>query len=76
MTETKIPPRAAIKRVPRPAVIDPNQRYTLAETHAVLGQSHVKTFRDIKRGVLQTIKDGRRRYVLGSELIRRCRLSD
>jgi hypothetical protein len=76
MTETKIPRRAGIKRVPRPAVIDPNQRYTLAETHAVLGQSHVKTFRDIKRGVLQTIKDGRRRYVLGSELIRRCRLSD
>jgi hypothetical protein len=76
MTETKIPQRAGIKRVPRPAVIDPNQRYTLAETHAVLGQSHVKTFRDIKRGVLQTIKDGRRRYVLGSELIRRCRLSD
>ena len=32
MTETKIPPRAGIKRVPRPAVIDPNQRYTLAET--------------------------------------------
>jgi len=76
MTERKIPQRAGIKRVPRPAVIDPNQRYTLAETHAVLGQSHVKTFRDIKRGVLQTIKDGRRRYVLGSELIRRCRLSD
>jgi hypothetical protein len=76
MTEAKIPQRAGIKRVPRPSVIDPNQRYTLAETHAVLGQSHVKTFRDIKRGVLQTIKDGRRRYVLGSELIRRCRLSD
>lgn len=76
MTEAKSPPRGGIKRVPRPAVVDPNQRYTLAETHAVLGQSHVKTFRDIKRGVLQTVKDGRRRYVLGSELIRRCRLSD
>jgi hypothetical protein len=76
MTEAKSPPRAGIKRVPRPAVVDPNQRYTLAETHAVLGQSHVKTFRDIKRGVLQTVKDGRRRHVLGSELIRRCRLSD
>ena len=65
--------RAGIKRVPRPTVIDPNQRYSLAETHAALGQSHAKTFQDIKRGALQTIKDGRRRYVLGSELIRRSR---
>ena len=74
MTESKIPRRAGVKRVPRPAVIDPNQRYSLAETHAALAQSHVKTFQDIKRGTLQTIKDGRRRYVLGSELIRRSRL--
>jgi hypothetical protein len=59
MTESDKPRRAGIKRVPRPQLLDPNQRYTLAETHAVLGQSHVKTFRDIKRGVLQTIKDGR-----------------
>lgn len=60
-----------LKRVPRPAVIDPNQRYSLAETHAALGQSHSKTFQDIKLGKLKTIQDGRRRYVLGSELIRR-----
>ena len=57
--------------VPRPAVIDPNQRYTLAETHAALGQSHSKTFADIKAGRLKTILDGRRRYVPGSEIIRR-----
>jgi len=76
MTESKSPQRAGIKRVPRPLLIDPNQRYTLAETHAVLGHSHVKTFQDIKRGTLQTVKNGRRRYVLGSELIRRSRLSD
>ena len=50
MTESKSPQRAGIKRVPRPLLIDPNQRYTLAETHAVLGHSHVKTFQDIKRG--------------------------
>jgi hypothetical protein len=72
MIEPKNSKRAGIKRVPRPAVIDPNQRYSLAETHAALGQS--KTYQDIKRGTLQTIKDGRRRYVLGSELIRRSRL--
>ena len=60
MTESKSPTRAGIKCVPRPAVIDPNQRYSLAETHAALAQSYVKTFQDIKRGMLQTIKDGRR----------------
>ena len=74
MTDSRNKPRAGIKRVPRPAVIDPNQRYSLAETHAALGQSHAKTFQDIKRGTLQTVRDGRRRYVLGSELIRRARL--
>lgn len=63
--------RAPRRRVPRPVLIDPNQRYTLAETHAALGQSHMKTFADIKRGNLKTILDGRRRYVLGSEIIRR-----
>jgi hypothetical protein len=61
------------RKVPRPLLIDPNQRYTLAETHAALGQSHMKTFADIKRGNLKTILDGRRRYVLGSEIIRRSR---
>jgi len=64
---------AKAKRVPRAAVIDPNQRYSLAETHAALSQTHAKTFQDIKLGSLKTIKDGRRRYVLGSELIRRAR---
>ena len=73
----EIPATRGYKRVPRPLLIDPTQRYTLAETHAVLGHSHVKTFQDIKRGtLLETVKDGRRRYVLGSELIRRSRLSD
>jgi hypothetical protein len=76
MTELRSKLRAGIKRVPRPTIIDPNQRYSLAEAHAALGQSHAKTFQDIKRGILQTIRDGRRRYVLGSELIRRSRQSD
>jgi hypothetical protein len=54
MTESKNLKRAGIKRVPRPQLIDPNQRYSLAETHAGLGQSHVKTFQDIKRGACST----------------------
>lgn len=74
MNDSPMTPRAPLKRVPRPAIIDPNQRYTMAEVHAALGQSHSKTFQDIKRGRLKTIQDGRRRYVLGSELIRRARL--
>ena len=76
MIDSESTSRARLKRVARPAVIDPNQRYFLAETHAALGQSHAKTFEDIKLGRLKTIKDGRRRYVLGSELIRRARLGD
>ena len=76
MIDSESTSRARLKRVPRPAVIDPNQRYSLAETHAALSQSHAKTFQDIKLGRLKTIKDGRRRYVLGSELIRRARSSD
>jgi hypothetical protein len=68
----KKPAAKPFKKVPRPTSIDPNQRYTLFETHAALGQSHSKTFEDIKTGKLKTIRDGRRRYVLGAELIRRC----
>ena len=76
MTESTNSKRAGIKRVPRPAVIDPNQRYSLAETHAALSQPQAKTFQDVKLGRLKTINDGRRRYVLGSELIRRAQSSD
>jgi hypothetical protein len=61
---------SGVKRVSPPAIIDSNQRYELAEVHAVLRQSHTKTFADIKAGRMQTLTDGRRRYVLGSELIR------
>jgi hypothetical protein len=68
--------RARFKHVPRSAVIDPHQRYSLAETHAALGQSHAKTFQGIKLGSLKTNRDGRPRYVLRSELIRRVLSSD
>ena len=76
MIDSERTARASLKRVPRPAVIDPNQRYSLAETHAALSQPQAKTFQDVKLGRLKTIKDGRRRYVLGSELIRRAQSSD
>jgi hypothetical protein len=67
-----VSPRAGVKRVPRLASIDPNQRYTLDETPE-FGRAAYLTR---TRCPLQTIKDGRRRYILGSELIRRSRLSD
>jgi hypothetical protein len=66
----KNPNRASVKRVPRPAVIDPNQRYSLAETHAALGHSHSTTFKLIREGKLQTLRSGRRRFVSGAEIIR------
>jgi hypothetical protein len=71
VSQAEVSKRAPRKQVPRPLLIDPNQRYSLAETNAALCQSHVKTFADIKRGKLKTILDGRRRYVLGAEIIRR-----
>jgi integrase len=46
MIEQKNSKRAGIKRVPRPAVIDPNQRYSLAETHEI---SPPATFHDLRR---------------------------
>ena len=76
MIDSESTSRARLRRVPRPAFIDPNQRYSLTEMHAPFAQSHAKTFQDIKLGRLKTMKDGRRRYVLGSELIRRARSSD
>ncbi len=45
--------------------LDPLQRYTIDETGAYLRQSRAKTYDDIKAGVLQVIKDGRRTYVAG-----------
>jgi hypothetical protein len=59
-----------------PATIDTNQRYSLAETHAILRQSPAKTFKDIKAGELRVIREGQRTFVPGSELIRRSRLPD
>jgi hypothetical protein len=74
MIEQKNSKRAGIKRVPRPTVIDPNQRYSLAKTHAALAQSHVKTYQDIKRGTLQTIKERKSPpYCRHLQVIENCR---
>jgi hypothetical protein len=70
MAKPKTRKHSGRKRVPRPERIDPGQRYTLPETDAALGQSHVKTYQQIKSGELKSIVDGRRRYVPGAEIIR------
>lgn len=54
--------------------IDPNQRYPLDESNLYLRQSRAKTYKDITAGLIKVIKDGKRVYIPGSELIRRSTL--
>lgn len=65
-------PRTSHRTKPTPPTsIDPTQRYSLAEASAILRQSTGKTFQDMREGRLAVIREGRRTYVHGSELIRR-----
>jgi hypothetical protein len=59
------------QKVTPPLVIDERQRYSIAEACAILrfGPAHV--YREIKDGRLNVIREGRRTYVHGTELIRR-----
>lgn len=59
---------------PRLPALDPLQRYGISETDALLRQSRTKTYEDISNGVLKVIKDGKRTYVPGTEIIRRSAL--
>ena len=45
--------------------LDLNQRYSIPETNAYLRQSRAKTYKDIRDGKLEIIKDGKRTYVSG-----------
>ena len=51
--------------------LDPNQRYAVEEAAAYLRQSRAKTYVDIRKGVLEVIKDGRRTYVPGRAIAKR-----
>lgn len=53
--------------------VDANQRYGIEEACRYLRQSRAKTYADIRQGLLKIIKDGRRTYVPGTEIIRRSR---
>jgi hypothetical protein len=51
--------------------LDFNQRYSIPETNAYLRQSRAKTYKDIKAGKLEVIKDGKRTYVSGRTIAAR-----
>lgn len=59
--------QAAFRAVP----VDPAQRYTVPEAIAYLRLSRKGFYDDVKAGRIKLVKDGRRSYVHGSELIRR-----
>lgn len=54
---------------PLPAV-DPNQRYSIPEAEQYLRISRSELYLRIQRGSLRAIKDGRRTFIPGSEIVR------
>jgi hypothetical protein len=71
-----IAPKRKQYQVPPGLILDCNQRYSVPESAAILRQSVAKTWKDIREGKLQPIRDGARTYVRGAELIRRSTTSD
>lgn len=61
----------ATKKIPPLLMIDEKQRYSLAEGFATLRISPAEGYKQIKAGRIQTVSEGRRKYIPGSELIRR-----
>jgi hypothetical protein len=59
------------KIVPPPGAIDIYRRYSVHDTNVLLSQSNSKTYEDIAAGRLKVIKDGKRTYIPGSEIVRR-----
>jgi hypothetical protein len=59
------------KIVPSPGPIDTNRRYPIKVANELLSQSNSKTYEDIAAGRLKIIKDGKRTYIPGSEIVRR-----
>ncbi len=55
--------------------VDSNRRYPIIPASKLLAQSRAKTYKDIANGTLRVIRDGRRVYIPGSEIIRRSTLA-
>lgn len=49
--------------------LDPNQRYTIHEGCCYLRHSRARLYQKVARGELRLIKDGRRSYIAGADLI-------
>lgn len=62
--------RSADRRSIRPAVIDPNQFYSIDETAAARDQCRASLYKDITAGRIKASKQGRRTKILGAEIIR------
>lgn len=52
------------------APVDANQRYSIPESEQYLRVSRSEIYLRIQRGTLRVIKDGRRTFVPGSEIVR------
>jgi hypothetical protein len=52
--------------------LDERQRYTVEEAIRYLRSSRFSVYKDISAGRLATIKEGKRTFIPGSEIARRC----
>jgi excisionase family DNA binding protein len=59
------------KLPPPPVLIDVQQRYAIPEVCALLRLSRAYVYKEIRAGRLHTIKDGRRSFCSGAEILRR-----
>jgi hypothetical protein len=56
-------------------VFDPRLRYSVDTAAQFLNQSRAKLYIDIREGRLAVIREGRRTFVPGTEIARRCSIS-
>lgn len=63
-----------MKSLPRLPPLDAQQRYTIEEATKYLRSSRQTVYNDIAAGTLATFKEGKRRFVPGTEIIRRSRM--
>jgi hypothetical protein len=63
-----------MKTRPHLPPLDPQQRYSVEEAILYLRSSRKTFFDDVRLGRIGTIKEGKRRFIPGTELVRRSRL--
>jgi hypothetical protein len=57
---------------PEPRPLNALERYTIEESIVLLRTSRATLYIDIAAGKIKTIKNGKRRFIPGSEIIRLC----